>query len=168
MSNVKSKILLCNKGTSLIEVLVAIIIMSIGLVGVATMQTTALKNNLSALKRTQASILAYEFIDLMRANIDRSTPSSPVMPSDFESFNSSTSYTITASCLTTAGCTKSQMANTDLANWKLNLANGLSSSATASISGSSGDYVLTITWDDDLTQAAGSQSKSFTTSFTLL
>ena len=55
-------------GSSLIEVLVAIVIMSIGLLGLTALQTTAMKNNHSALLRTQVTILSYELVDLMRAN----------------------------------------------------------------------------------------------------
>ena len=43
---------------SLIEVLVAVLIMGIGLLGIAAMQTVALRNGQSSLERTQAVIRA--------------------------------------------------------------------------------------------------------------
>jgi len=55
-------------GFSLIEVLVAILVSAIGLLGVAALQTSALKNNQSALQRSQATTLAYSMMDAMRAN----------------------------------------------------------------------------------------------------
>lgn len=55
-------------GFSLIEVLVALLVLSIGLLGLAALQATGFKYNSDAYYRTQASILAYDIIDRMRAN----------------------------------------------------------------------------------------------------
>jgi len=55
-------------GFTLIEVLVAVLILSIGFLGMAALQITALKNNQSAIQRSQATILAYSMMDEMRAN----------------------------------------------------------------------------------------------------
>ena len=55
-------------GFTLIEVLVAVLILSIGFLGVAALQMNALKNNQSASQRSQATILAYFMMDEMRAN----------------------------------------------------------------------------------------------------
>jgi type IV pilus assembly protein PilV len=57
-----------DSGFSMIEVLVAVLILAIGLLGVAAIQTTALKNNNSAFQRSQANMLAYFMMDAMRAN----------------------------------------------------------------------------------------------------
>ena len=57
-----------HSGFSMIEVLVAVLVLAIGLLGVAAIQTTALKNNNSALQRSQATMLAYFMMDAMRAN----------------------------------------------------------------------------------------------------
>lgn len=55
-------------GVSMIEVLVAIVILSIGLLGLAGLQTAGLKSNQSAGFRSTASMLAYSILDSMRAN----------------------------------------------------------------------------------------------------
>lgn len=55
-------------GFTLLEVLVALVIISIGLLGVAMLQMNGLKNNHSAFYRSQASILAYQMLDSLRAN----------------------------------------------------------------------------------------------------
>jgi type IV pilus assembly protein PilV len=55
-------------GFTLIEVLVALVVLSIGLLGVAGLQIVGLRGNLSAASRTQASYLAEDIIDRMRAN----------------------------------------------------------------------------------------------------
>ena len=52
----------------MIEALVAILILAIGLLGLAFLQAQGLKFNTSAYARTQASILASDIIDRMRIN----------------------------------------------------------------------------------------------------
>jgi type IV pilus assembly protein PilV len=56
------------RGTTLIETLVALLVLSIGLLGVAALQVNALQNNQMAHVRSQASVLAYDLADRMRAN----------------------------------------------------------------------------------------------------
>lgn len=55
-------------GVSLIEVLISVLIMGIGMLGIAAMQATALRNNQSALDRSQAVVQSYTILDAMRAN----------------------------------------------------------------------------------------------------
>ena len=55
-------------GFTLIEVMVAMLILSIGLLGMAGLQAVSLKMNQSALHSSQATFLAYDIIDRMRAN----------------------------------------------------------------------------------------------------
>lgn len=56
-------------GVSLIEVLISVLVMGIGMLGIAAMQATALRNNQSALERSQAVIQSYTVLDAMRANV---------------------------------------------------------------------------------------------------
>lgn len=56
------------RGVSLLEVLISIVILSVGLLGYAGLQTLSMKNNTSALHRSQATILAYDIVDRIRAN----------------------------------------------------------------------------------------------------
>lgn len=57
-----------SRGLTLVEILIALLILSIGLLGLAGLQTLSLKFNTSAYYRTQATALAYDFADRMRAN----------------------------------------------------------------------------------------------------
>lgn len=52
----------------MIEVLVALVVLAIGLLGVAALQLTSLRSNHSSAMRSQATFLAYDIIDRMRAN----------------------------------------------------------------------------------------------------
>lgn len=57
-----------SSGFSLLEVLVALLVLSIGLLGLAALQVVALKANHGAYQRSQATFLAYDIMDRMRAN----------------------------------------------------------------------------------------------------
>lgn len=55
-------------GFTLLEVLVAMLVLSIGLLGLAGLMASGVRNNLSATHRTQATWAAYDIIDRLRAN----------------------------------------------------------------------------------------------------
>lgn len=55
-------------GFTLLEVLIALLVLSVGLLGIAGLQLTSLRSNHSAYLRSQATILAYDILDRMRAN----------------------------------------------------------------------------------------------------
>ena len=55
-------------GMTLIEVLVTMVIISVGLLGVAALQLTSLKNNQESYVRSQAAMLSADLLDRMRAN----------------------------------------------------------------------------------------------------
>ncbi len=55
-------------GFSLMEVLVTVLVISIGLLGLAVLQAQALKNNSQAYVRTQAVLRGYDLAERMRAN----------------------------------------------------------------------------------------------------
>jgi len=56
------------QGLTLVEILIALLVLSVGLLGLAAMQTTAVKYTTSANQRTQATALAYDLVDRMRIN----------------------------------------------------------------------------------------------------
>lgn len=57
-------------GFSLIEVLVAVLVLAIGLLGLAALQASAVRFNHEAQLRSQAAFLAYDIADRMRVNPD--------------------------------------------------------------------------------------------------
>lgn len=57
-------------GLLLVEVLVTLMIMSVGLLGLAGLQSTSLKDNLAVAQRSQVTWLVTELVERMRANPD--------------------------------------------------------------------------------------------------
>ncbi|MBS4050678.1 MAG: type IV pilus modification protein PilV [Methylomonas sp.] len=145
-----------NNGFTLIEVLVAVIILAIGLLGLAGIQTVGLKNNQSAYTRSQATQLAYDIADRMRANVAGVTTYTTIDPPDAAK---------TDACSTATGCTPAQMAETDLFQWNATLTDVLpGGSGTIAVAGNV--FTITITWDDDH-DGDNSNNPSFQTSFRL-
>lgn len=105
------------RGYTLIEVLVALFVTSVGLLGMAGLQVASLKQNQSAYMRSQATILAYDIVDRMRANIDAVEAGAYFAASGANN----------SSCESTVGCTDSQMAANDLFRWQGRLAEELPS-----------------------------------------
>lgn len=56
------------RGVTLIEILITLLVLAVGLLGLAALQGVSLKTGQVSLYRTQATNLAYEVIDHARAN----------------------------------------------------------------------------------------------------
>ena len=56
-------------GMTLIEILVSLLILAIGMLGMAGLQTVSLRNTQSAYQRTQAAILSNDIVERVRANL---------------------------------------------------------------------------------------------------
>lgn len=103
-----------NKGFTLIEVLVSVLVLSTGLLGIAGLQLTGLKNNYNSELRSQAKQLAYDIADRMRANSDEANSGSNYLIDIGEDASSLTD------CETNA-CSEQNMADYDLNAWKSTL-----------------------------------------------
>jgi type IV pilus assembly protein PilV len=144
-----------SNGFSLIEVLVAMVILAIGLLGLAALQASSLKNNQTAYYRSLATQLSYDIADRMRANrlsggkyLD--TYMKPSAAKDQS-----------AHCLkVTATCTPAKMAEHDLFEWNTALKSLPDVDAKIEFDKS---YKVTITWDekrnDNLDGKANSRTK---------
>jgi type IV pilus assembly protein PilV len=66
----RPKPLKAQRGVALLEVLIAFLILSVGLVGFSTLQARALKATQSTLQRTKAVMLGNYILDSVRANKD--------------------------------------------------------------------------------------------------
>ncbi|MGE8177972.1 type IV pilus modification protein PilV [Pseudomonas fluorescens] len=124
-------------GMTLIEVLVALLILSVGLLGAAATQLNALKYTDSSLMTSQASFIAYDMMDRIRAN-------------------SAADYTVTPPTSGNLNVTRDQ----DLYDFTTNITSFGGPTATGSITLNQRVYTITITWDDSRAAAATS-TRSF-------
>lgn len=100
------------RGFTLLEVLVALIVLSVGLLSLAGLQVIGLRTNHSAYMRTQATIQSYDIIDRMRANFRGVRDGHYNKPTVDDSAGIEH-----AACETTTGCSSQQMAEQDLFRW---------------------------------------------------
>lgn len=145
------------RGFTLIEVLITLLILSIGLLGLAGLQMTALKLNDSAERRSQATILAYDILDRMRAN--RSAAESG-------SYNITTATSpAAASCVgASANCSATDMKNYDLYEWRQALAQRLpaGSGEISTSSGTPPTVTIKVQWNDEKADREATRNRSGT------
>lgn len=58
------------QGVGLIEVLITVLVLSIGLLGLAGLQLTSLRSNQSAMERSLGVVQSYSIIEAIRADVD--------------------------------------------------------------------------------------------------
>jgi len=129
-------------GITMIEVLVAVLILAIGLLGVAGLQSISLKNTTDVFFEQQAMSYRQDLINRIMAN--------QAAASDGDYAATPPTAEPTANCAT-GTCNTDQMAEWDLWQWNDALTNGFGSppAAAASVSWNDtrGEYEVAITWD---------------------
>jgi len=143
-----------SRGFTIIEVLVAMVILSVGVLGLGVLQLTALQNTQGGYLRSQATILAYDIVDSMRTNIPA------VTGGDYRiTFNAETPATV--NCYgSEADCSTNQMASADLNRWRTVLSNYLPAGngqvGTVDIGGTT-QVTVAITWVDPYSVESGNE-----------
>ncbi len=150
-------------GFGLLEVLVALVILAVGLLGIAGLLITEVKENGSAYLRQQAVQSAYDILDSMRANQVEAIAGAYNMcnlqgggcPSGVSGGTvaaPSVQCAPTASSTTTVACTPAQMASYDVYRWASadlsQLPNGAGAVSTVA-SGSAVVVTVTVQWSNN-------------------
>ncbi|NJC38242.1 type IV pilus assembly protein PilV [Xanthomonas arboricola] len=136
-----------SSGFSLIEVLIAVLILGFGLLGFALLQTMSVRFVQSANYRTQATNLSYELLDQIRIN----RVAAPIYAGTY------TATTDKCAPPTGAGITKDNF----MLAWRCRLGKALGDTASASVARNGGVITVTVSWGDERWNPA-----SATTSFT--
>jgi len=126
------------EGMTLIEVLVALVILTVGLLGAAAIQLNALKYTDSSRMTSQASFIAYDIMDRIRAN-------------------SGADYTVTPPTSGNLSVARDQ----DLYDFTTNIVNFGGATATGTIALDKHVYTITITWDDSRAANIVNSRRSF-------
>jgi type IV pilus assembly protein PilV len=129
------------RGDTMIEVLVTVLILAVGVLGVAAMQVTTYQNLSISHSASIAAIVADDFAERMRAN------GVEVLADTYNhSADPGTAYT---DC-TANVCTTSQLAGYDIGTWweELGANLPLGRGQVARIGGTN-TFTLTVRWDED-------------------
>lgn len=150
-------------GVSMIEVLIAIVIIAIALFGTAALQVSAMRLGQGGIFRSHAVFLAQDIAERMEANAPAATAGSYVVAL------TSTAPTIDTTCQTGA-CTQALLAAYDVAQWANMVASSLpqaSWSITQTVTGTPSTYTIVIRWVDRRNKTSDSSVGAITDSYTL-
>lgn len=119
------------QGIGLIEVMVSVLILAVGMLGIAAMQATALRSSQSSLERSQGVINTYAIIDAMRANVVEARANR---------------YAFDRTCTVPSAGTS--LESKDINFWMSNLQKNLGSGACGAITCTGNRCVVSVEWDD--------------------
>jgi type IV pilus assembly protein PilV len=138
-------------GFSLLEVLITMLIVSFGLLGIAGIVVTSLKNTQGSYARSQASLLANDIIDRMRANRTAAEAS----PSPYN-------------LALTADPSGTGVVADDLTQWRTALRAGIAAgTGSVSVNAATKKVTVTVQWNDshaaaDAAKGVGLATQSIT------
>jgi type IV pilus assembly protein PilV len=158
------------RGFTLVEVLVSLVILSIGLLGIAKLMLLSSHSNDSAYLRSQATDLAYEMLDYMRANSVQAAAGNYTTALGTPATNPG------FTCIATSPC--ANLALYDVYQWKLRLnansgvtpagalPNGQGSVTTTSAGGQT-TITIIVSWNDSVAEESLNLGAANTQSITL-
>lgn len=123
-------------GFTLIEVMIAILVLGIGLLGFALLQTMSVRFAQSSNQRTQATNLAYDLLDQMRSN--------RLLAAQYTtaSFGSGATGTNCEQGVGAIGI------STNVALWQCEVRRALGNGSSAAVDYTAGEATVTLTWGD--------------------
>lgn len=147
------------KGFTMIEVVIALLVLMVGLLGIASMQTYGVQATMKSHQQAIAMVQAQDIADRIRTNISglRSTQYTNAIPGAVPD----------PTCIELADtCTSTQLAATDLFNWQTENAASLPlgqgsivctdiDAATAGTLEAGSSCVITLRWDGNRNGAVG-------------
>ena len=142
-------------GFTIIEMLIAVLVISIGLLGMAGLQTTGIQQSHNSYLKTQASMLAYDMAERMRSNLQG------VNAGNYDAVDSMDSPVSSAPGCIGSGtaCSATETASYDIYQWTNNGEEGSIASLLPSgygmIAENGGVFTITVLWDEARTGATG-------------
>jgi type IV pilus assembly protein PilV len=142
------------RGFSLLEVLVAVLILSVGLLGIAGLQVTGLRYASAANMQYVASLQVLDMAERMRANMAGVSAGA---------YNSISGTGSDPGCISSS-CTASQMAATDAYQW--NTANArVLPSGTGTVTRNGSLFTINISWNESSGLGTAPQARSISVTF---
>lgn len=139
-----------DRGFTLVESLVALVVMSVGMLGIAGLYVTGIKSGRSALLRTQAVNLASDIADRIRAN------RTALVNYDMDTYAGAPAEKGCVNPDVAAPCTAADLAEDDLARWQAAVLAALPGRPTSTadvqftdVAGTAADrYLVTVSWHE--------------------
>lgn len=130
-------------GVSLVESMIALLVISVGLLGIAALQITAMKQNSSSLYHSQAVWFAIDIADRIRSNSGQ-----------FMLYNGVDTDNAPAQNCMANTCSPLQMRASDAAEWA-SMVQTLPSGRGLIVSPANNNLTIQVMWDDEGTGAGG-------------
>jgi type IV pilus assembly protein PilV len=133
------------KGFTLIEVLIALFVLAIGLLGMATLMMNSIQSSQGASQRSAATVAAYDLAERLRANRTQSAvagsayagnPAAAVLPNCFTDTTNTT------------GCSNAENVALDRAQWSANLQGNIPGAEAAVQQINVNTFCLVIFWQE--------------------
>lgn len=138
---VKNKI---QRGVTLVEAMIALLVISVGLLGIASLQITAVSQNASALNHNKAVWIAYTISDRIRANLPA-----------FAAYNGIDTTGVYLQECETANCNNAQMVTADAADWQTMMTELPGGRGIISSNAANDGLLVNVMWDDEGTGVGG-------------
>jgi type IV pilus assembly protein PilV len=130
------------RGLTLIESMVALVVITIGLLGLASLQLTGMQQNSSALHQSKAVWAGYTMADRIRANNIRFANYSGIDTNDPYSQD----------CMS-GPCNNDQLVTADAAEWTDSMRD--LPGGRGQVTGDANQLIITVMWDDEGTGVTG-------------
>lgn len=139
------KIKMSQSGFTLIEMLISVVVISVGILGVAAMQTLGVRYTQNSYMLSVATQQAQDMAERMRAN-----PAEMFDVSANGYYNSSISsaFTGTVPDCVTANCTSDQRAQLDHSEWTAANTNLFGQSGTVTRNATTNSFLIRVAWND--------------------
>lgn len=128
------------RGFTLFEVLIAVLVLSIGLLGIAGLQVASLNNTNNAYLKSLGTMLANDMADRIRSN------PTAVAAGAYNNITAKPSSVPAGGC-TSSACNSGDMATVDIANWFDLMSNNLPG-GTGTITGNGTTFTVNVMWED--------------------
>ena len=149
-------------GVGMIEVLVAVVVMSIGFLAVAQMQIRGMRYNQSTYLRSQAAMMLKDMTDRMRSN------RAGVKAGSYDDLTTGTNKTLPDCINDGVACTPAELAAKDIYEWSANIhppatmTNAIAAfpanSAVGKVTESSGVFDVVVQWTEIVDGTSEAQS----------
>lgn len=135
------------QGVTLVEAMIALLVISIGLLGIASLQLTAMTQNASSLNHSQAVWYANNMSDRIRANVTEFN--------NYDGIDTSNGY---AQDCVAGPCSTTEMITADAADWTTMMGN--LPGGRGIVASNADGLLVTVMWDDEGTGATGTNCGS--------